>query len=211
MRTHRHNLSINAIFLTAALVCVNGPAQGSSQSSTTQTQHPIIWHKAHRHIDPKTGYRTSYYRARVPETVPGGTRITLQDVIKHHKEKTALFLDVMAHTGTGPDPIDGHWRLSQQRKNIPGSLWLPDVGTGTLSKPMTHYFQTNLEKLTKGNKAQAIIIYCTADCWMAWNAVRRAASYGYTNLLWYPEGTEDWQAASKPLTNATPVPLQNLE
>ncbi len=210
MRTHHHPLWINAILLTGALILPNGPAQSSSQPSS-KAQPPIIWHKAHRHIDAKTGYRTSYYRARVPETVPGGTRITLKEVIKHHKEKTAHFLDVMAHTGTGPDPIDGHWRLSQPRHNIPGSLWLPDVGTGTLSESMTHYFQTNLEKFTKGNKAQPIIIYCTADCWMAWNAVRRAASYGYTNLLWYPEGTEDWQAAGHPLTKATPVPLQNDE
>ena len=114
----------------------------------------------------------------------------------------------MAHTGTGPDPIDGTWRLAQPRANIPGSTWLADVGTGTLSDQLKSYYRDNLHKLTKGNKHQPIIIYCTADCWMGWNAVRRAAQWGYTNLLWFPEGTDEWQAAGHPLQPAIPIPVK---
>lgn len=166
------------------------------------------YHRRYSHIDPKTGLRTSHYRAALPDTVPGGTRITLKEAYQHYKNKTALFLDVMAHTGAGPSPLDGHWQLSEVRKNIPDSIWLPDVGTGTLTQDMAHYFKSNLQALSADNKQKPIIIYCTADCWMAWNAVQRAAHWGYKNILWFPEGTDDWHQAGYPLKKATPVPLK---
>lgn len=164
-------------------------------------------HHRYPHIDPKTGLRTSYYRGALPDTVPGGTRITLQQAYQHYKNNTAIFLDVMAHTGAGPSPIDGHWQLSAERQNIPNSIWLADVGTGTLTKEMQHYFKSNLKILSNKHYGKPIIIYCTADCWMAWNAVQRAAHWGHNNILWFPEGTDDWQQAGYPLEKATPIPL----
>lgn len=168
----------------------------------------IIWHRRYRHIDKKTGLRTAYYRAALPPSVPGGKRINVQQAFKHYQNKDAIFLDVMAHTGTGPDPIDGHWRLSEPRENIPGSIWLADVGTGTLTDEMKAYLVTNLERITGGDKSKPLIIYCTADCWMAWNAVRRASRLGYNNLLWFPEGSDEWRAAGHPLMKAIPVPIE---
>lgn len=169
------------------------------------------WHKKYRHIDPKTGLRTAYYRAALPKSVPGGTRINTKQAFTHFKNKSALLIDVMAHTGTGPDPIDGHWRLAKPRSNIEGSTWLADVGTGTLTVTMENYFKTNLHNITGGDKKQPLIIYCTADCWMAWNAVQRAARWGYKNLLWYPGGTDEWQDQNHPLVNATPIPIKILD
>lgn len=177
-------------------------------AETSENVEPLDYHKRYRHIDAQTGLRTAYYRAALPPSVPGGKRIDVKAAYAHFTAGDALFLDVMAHTGTGPDPIDGHWRLSEPRESIPGSHWLADVGTGTLSEELQNYLASNLAKLTNGNKQQPIIIYCTADCWMAWNAVQRVAKLGYTNLLWFPEGTDDWQAAGYPLTNTTPIPLE---
>lgn len=176
--------------------------------STLKPNQQIVWHERYKHINPNTGYRTSHYQGALPPYVPGGTRLGLTAVKKHFQKKTALFLDVMAHTGTGPDPIDGYWRLSKPRENIPGSVWLADVGTGTLSPEMRNYFQSNLTSLTKADKTKPIIIYCTSGCWMAWNAVRRAAGWGYTNLYWYPEGTDEWKQQELPLEKSTPVPLE---
>jgi rhodanese-related sulfurtransferase len=31
---------------------------------------------------------------------------------------------------------------------------------------------------------------------MSWNAAKQALSYGYTNVAWYPEGTDGWQRAN---------------
>ena len=46
------------------------------------------------------------------------------------------------------------------------------------------------------NNETLLVIYCQADCWMSWNAAKQALSYGYTNVAWYPEGTDGWQRAN---------------
>ncbi|MEP3475349.1 MAG: rhodanese-like domain-containing protein [Hyphomicrobiales bacterium] len=195
-----------AIFSLTTL-SVKNYAKEQQETSTVKKQLEAI-QKRYKHIDSKTGLRTSYYRAALPNSVPGGKRINVKEVHTHFTNKTALFLDVMAHTGTGPDPLDGIWRIAKPRQNIPGSTWLADVGTGTLTPEMIKYYKSNLEKLTKGNKALKIVMYCTADCWMAWNAVRRASNWGYSNILWFPEGTDEWVEAGHPVENSTPVPLE---
>lgn len=211
-----------SIYLIAlsAIITVNHSAADSPFASTISiaaqaasdeeksSDSAVPWHERYRHIDRKTGLRTAYYRAALPDKVPGGTRIGVKTAFTHFQQKSALFIDVMAHTGTGPDPIDGHWRLSEPRQNIPGSHWLADVGTGTLSPQLAEYYQDNLARLTKGDKTAPLIIYCTADCWMAWNAVRRAARLGYTNILWFPEGSDEWRLAGHQLEDATPIPVE---
>lgn len=177
-------------------------ANSNSPSQTKNIQKKL------KYIDPKTGLRTNYYKAALPKTVPGGTRVNVKEVFKFFKDKSAIFIDVMAHTGTGPDPLDGIWRIAAPRNNIPGSIWLADVGTGTLTPEMKNYFKSNLTKITKGDKSKTILIYCTSDCWMAWNSVQRAAKWGYENILWFPEGTEEWEQAGHPLKSAMPIALE---
>ena len=67
--------------------------------------------------------------------------------------------------------------------------------------------ETHLERLTSGDRARAIIIYCQADCWMSWNAVRRAAAYGYSAIYWLAEGTDGWRDWDGAFEDSTPVPL----
>jgi PQQ-dependent catabolism-associated CXXCW motif protein len=50
------------------------------------------------------------------------------------------------------------------------------------------------------------VFFCLKDCWMSWNAGKRALSLGYTNVIWFPEGTDAWQQAGFDLVKATPVP-----
>jgi PQQ-dependent catabolism-associated CXXCW motif protein len=157
-------------------------------------------------LDPGTGYRIARYRAPVPETVPGGTRVDI-DRVEELIASGAVLIDVMAAEGGGPDPETGRWRLVKPRENIPGSTWLADVGKGVLDPGLESYFRTNLERLTQGDKARAIVIYCLADCWMGWNAARRAASWGYTAVNWYPEGTDGWRDWDGRLTTAEPEPM----
>ena len=40
-----------------------------------------------------------------------------------------------------------------------------------------------------------IVIYCLRDCWMSWNAAKRAMTMGYRNVVWYPDGTDGWEDA----------------
>jgi PQQ-dependent catabolism-associated CXXCW motif protein len=83
---------------------------------------------------------------------------------------------------------------------------LPNVGYGVLSPEFENYFRTRLQTLTGNNTAKPIVFFCLKDCWMSWNAARRAISWGYSTVLWFPEGTDGWQAIGNDLTPATPVP-----
>ncbi len=92
-------------------------------------------------FDPKTGYRISRYRAPVPQTVPGAKPISAADVVPLIAQKRAVLIDVLAAEGAGPDPATGAWRLSKPHSNIPGSVWLPDVGRGDITPALDAYFR----------------------------------------------------------------------
>ncbi|MDB5635828.1 MAG: rhodanese, partial [Bradyrhizobium sp.] len=88
----------------------------------------------------------------------------------------------------------------------PGSIWLPDTGYGTLAAATEDYLRDGLARASGGNKAKQLVIYCQADCWMSWNAAKRVLSYGYSNVAWYPEGTDGWQWANLPVADSQPEP-----
>lgn len=180
-----------AIVLTLAAAL---PASGSRASEN-------------ENFDSETGYRIAHYRAAVPPAVPGGKRIWLDDIDRLVKQDNAILLDVMPATGFGYDPQTGKWRLSKVHDHIPGSTWLPDVGRGRISPELDRYFRDNLERLTSGDTSRPLIVYCQSDCWMGWNAVQRAASYGYRTIYWYPEGIDGWRDWDKDAVKAVPVPV----
>jgi PQQ-dependent catabolism-associated CXXCW motif protein len=153
-----------------------------------------------------SGYRLDEYRAPVPATVTGASAIDTVEAETLWREHRALFVDVLpAPRRPEKLPADALWK-PLPRRDIPGSLWLPDVGRGALSTEFEAYFRENLERVTKGDKAAPLVLYCLADCWMSWNATKRAFSYGYTRLYWYRDGTTGWEAAALPTEEATPAP-----
>ena len=100
-------------------------------------------------------------------------------------------------------PAGTVWR-EKPRLNIPGSVWLPDTGYGKLAAATEEYLRRGLARAPAGNNATLLVIYCQADCWMSWNAAKRALSYGYSNVAWYPEGTDGWQRADLPMAESQP-------
>jgi len=69
---------------------------------------------------------------------------------------------------------------------------------------MIAYFRKNLERVTAGDRNRPLVFYCFVDCWMSWNAAKRALEFGYVRVIWYPDGTDGWTG---PLAASTPVPL----
>jgi PQQ-dependent catabolism-associated CXXCW motif protein len=103
-------------------------------------------------------------------------------------------------------PADVVWH-EKVRLNIPGSTWLPDTGYGRLSEETDSYFRRNLERLTGGDRSKPVLIYCLADCWMSWNAAKRVHEvYGYTNVIWYRDGTDVWEFQGYPLEASQRAP-----
>ena len=156
-------------------------------------------------VDPSTGFRMERYRAPVPADISGGITLDTAAAVLLHDSGDAVFIDVYPPKGLGPDPLDGHWIITETRDSIPGAIWLPEVGRGHLENDAMDYFSRNLDRLSKENKAASLVFFCTADCWQSWNAARRAVQLGYSNIQWYPLGSDGWQETGQPLTRVYPV------
>jgi PQQ-dependent catabolism-associated CXXCW motif protein len=155
------------------------------------------------------GYRTERYRALTPQHVPGGETLDTDELQNLLAEQDPILIDVMAVLFR-PETLDfgGEWLLNEPRYHIPNSVWLPNIGYGELTPLIRHYMESQLQQLTAGNKATPLVFYCILDCWMAWNASKRAAlELKYTQVYWYREGMDGWEAAELPTVEAIPVPI----
>jgi PQQ-dependent catabolism-associated CXXCW motif protein len=154
--------------------------------------------------EPK-GYRTEDYRSPVPETLAGARVLKTAEAEAIWRAKTGVFIDVLPRPPKPANlPAGTVWR-DRPRFNIPGSIWLPDTGYGELAAPTESYLRQGLLRASDGNRAALIVVYCQADCWMSWNAAKRTLSYGYSNVAWYPDGTDGWEHANLPTEEARPA------
>jgi len=152
------------------------------------------------------GYRTQDYRAPTPATLTGARVLTTVEAAAIWRTGGGAFVDVLPHPPRPANlPAGTLWR-DPPRLDIPGSSWLPDTGYGALAAATENYFRAGLEQATGGDRTRLLVVYCLRDCWMAWNAAKRALALGYANVAWYPDGTDGWQEAELPLAPARPVP-----
>jgi PQQ-dependent catabolism-associated CXXCW motif protein len=153
------------------------------------------------------GYRIDQFQAPVTIDPPGAKTVTTQGMQALIADGQAVLVDVLPApprpSGLAPDTL---W-MPPPHENIPGSVWLPDVGQGRLSDALKTYLARNLGRLSGGDRAKPLIFYCKPDCWMSWNAAKRAASDGYTTVYWYPDGVAGWTTAGLTLAPSQPVPM----
>ncbi len=150
------------------------------------------------------GYRMEDYKSPVPRTLQGARVVTTQEAAELWEQKRAVFFDVMPHAPKPANlPAGTIWR-DKVRKDIPGSVWLPNVGYGAISRETADYFRAGLAAHTGGDKARMIVFYCMTDCWMSWNAAKRAVEWGHGAVVWYPSGTDGWEGMSLPLVEVKP-------
>lgn len=154
------------------------------------------------------GYRIARFMAQVPASVPGGVRVTTAEVEALLSAGDVVLIDVLP-APPRPDnlPRTSLW-LPPVRRNLPGSTWLPNTGYGRLSDELADYFSRHLKRLSGDRPDAKLVFYCLADCWMSWNAAKRAAALGYTQVYWYADGTGGWEAAGLPLEKSEPAPME---
>lgn len=152
------------------------------------------------------GYRRDHYRAPTPIPAPGATTITVMQLHEMMASTKPIgLIDVLPSPPRPTDmAADALW-LPPRHDDIPGSLWLPDTGQPVLSAEAERYFRQGIEKSINHNHSVPVVFYCREDCWMSWNAAKRAALWGY-HVLWYPGGVEGWTRAGFSLTEAKPEP-----
>lgn len=150
------------------------------------------------------GYRMSHFRAPVPDTLKGARVVTSEQAHGIWKAGNTVFVDVLPQAPK-PDKLPKNviWR-DKPRVTIRGAAWLPNVGFGKLHETMHEFFSGELETLTGSNKSKPVLFYCLLDCWMSWNAAKRAMEYGYKDVTWYPDGTDGWTLQDYPTETVLP-------
>lgn len=153
-----------------------------------------------------TAYRTENYRAPVPSTLVGARVIDVGQAEEIWRAKAAVFVDVYPQPPKPAKlPKGTIWR-TPAHESIQGAHWLANAGYGVLSADAEEYFRNGLQRLTGGNPDRAVVFFCLRDCWMSWNAARRALEFGYRNVIWFPEGTDAWRELGLPVEKITPEP-----
>jgi PQQ-dependent catabolism-associated CXXCW motif protein len=143
-------------------------------------------------------YRMDDYRAATPATLQGARVVTTKQANALWLGRDAAFIDVLPQPPRPAGlPASTIWR-PKPRFDIPGSIWLPDTGYGALASVMEAYFAKGLKQASGQNPGRTLVFYCLRDCWMSWNAAKRAIAMGYTNVAWYRDGTDGWEAAGFP-------------
>jgi PQQ-dependent catabolism-associated CXXCW motif protein len=157
------------------------------------------------------GDRTDNYRAPVPATLAGVRVLATEEAEAIWRSGAGVFIDVLPRPPKPSNlPAGTIWR-DRPRHNIPGSMWLPDTGYGKIAPVTEDYLRHGLERVSLGNHAMLLVVYCQANCWMSWNAAKRILSYGYSNVAWYPDGTDGWERANLPMVEAQPEPRPGEE
>ena len=143
-------------------------------------------------VEEPDAYRQSDYDAPVPETLQGAHVVGDEAAYALWLTGRVAVIDVM------PDfprpkglPKGTIWR-GRARHSIPGAIWLTQIGFGALSDEGRVQFDEGLNFATGGDTDAPMMFICRADCWLSWNAARRAAA-GYTRVFWYPDGTTGWE------------------
>jgi PQQ-dependent catabolism-associated CXXCW motif protein len=176
------------VWLAVAFMAVAGPAQAAEP------------------VTEPADFRLEDYRTPTPTTLKGATVVDSEEAYRIWKAGGTLFIDVLPRAPKPANlPAGTIWR-DKPRKDIPGSVWLPNVGYGALALETDQYFRRNLTAVTGGDFGRRLLFYCLKDCWMSWNAAKRAMEYGYTQVIWYPEGTDGWGEMDNPVELKEPAP-----
>lgn len=182
------------------LLCFLSYSVQAADTASLRALRPDLFH-------PETGYRIERQRAPTPDDIPGPARMTGAPEVRRLLDEGAVAIDVFGALQSRYDELDGTWLVNGPRDSLPGAIWLPEVGRGYLTEDMQAYLADNLERLSGGDRATTIIVFCVADCWMSWNAAQRIAALGYENVAWFRLGTDGWQDEGWPLAPVEPVPL----
>ncbi|WP_404863567.1 quinoprotein dehydrogenase-associated putative ABC transporter substrate-binding protein [Georhizobium sp. MAB10] len=137
-------------------------------------------------------YRMDNYRAPVPDGVAGAQTIDVAAMRALVGSDNVVLIDVMPAPPLPDDrPDDSVWR-EPERETIPGAHWLANMGYGKLQPGEDAAFHAKLDELAGPDAEKGLVFFCERDCWMSWNAAKRAVEYGFTDVTWFPDGVTGW-------------------
>lgn len=151
------------------------------------------------------GYRGEPYNAPVPSTLQGALVVDDAAAYALWWSGRVAFVDVLPRPPRPEGLPEGTIWRDRPHATIPGAIWLPNTGFDALAPETLAYFLTGLAAATGGDKAAPVVIFCLRDCWMSWNAAKRAVENGYSRVYWYPEGIDGWTFEDRPTESVEPA------
>jgi PQQ-dependent catabolism-associated CXXCW motif protein len=156
------------------------------------------------HVPEPAGYWTGDVNAPTPSTLHGAKVVNAQQVSALLKAGSAIIVDVSNAPRRPENLAPGAPWMPTSHPGIPGALWIPGAGLGVVPPTVDAFFRSQLAKSTGGDFSRSLVIYCHQRCWLSWNAAKRAISYGYRNVAWFPQGIEGWRASGLSTEELTP-------
>ncbi|KGJ10882.1 PQQ-dependent catabolism-associated CXXCW motif protein [Paracoccus versutus] len=162
--------------------------------------------QAQAQVPEPQGFHGEPYRSETPATLAGARVIGAAEAMELHA-RGLPFIDVLPRTARPEGLPEGTLWNAPPHLSIPGATWLHGTGYERLSPVEQARLAEGLARLSGGDKAAPLVIFCKRDCWMSWNAARRAVALGYRGVIWFPDGIEGWQEQGgglEPVSPATP-------
>jgi PQQ-dependent catabolism-associated CXXCW motif protein len=189
---------------------VAAPAEGSvthlmAQAGTIAAHVAAPAAHSAPHVAEPAGYWTGNVNAPTPATLHGAKVVDAQQVNRLLKTGNAVVIDVSNAPRRPQSLAPGAPWMPTAHPGIPGALWIPGAGLGVVPVDVEAYFRAKLAAATGGDLSRPIVIYCHRGCWLSWNAAKRAVSYGYRNVAWFPQGIEGWRARGLSTTELRPL------
>jgi PQQ-dependent catabolism-associated CXXCW motif protein len=158
------------------------------------------------------GYRQPPYKGLTPDHLPGAETVSVDQALAL-QQAGAVMIDVSPLSLGGYGAMAGQWVVKAEHETITGAIWLPNVGEATPAPWLEAWFQDQLARFSGGDKGADLVFFCRPDCWMSWNAGRRAVLSGYTGVHWLRDGIPGWRDALLPISLGVPqrVPAQAVE
>ncbi|HWS66496.1 MAG TPA: DUF2380 domain-containing protein [Steroidobacteraceae bacterium] len=150
------------------------------------------------------GYWEGNVDAPTPSTLHGGRVIHVAEIEALLRQGRAVVIDASNMPRRPAELAPGAPWLPLPHRAIPDALWLPGVGAGALTREVDDFYRSRLGKATAGNVDVPLVVYCHENCWLSWNAGKRAIGYGYRRVFWFPDGIEGWTAAGRRTKVAAP-------
>ncbi len=188
-----------AAAMAAGFACPTGAASlvaAAARDSATAAMSPVA--------EP-AGYWTGSVNAPTPATLHGAKVVSAKQVRALLKTGSAVIIDVSNAPRRPEGLAPGAPWMPTAHPGIPGALWIPGAGMGVVPVAVEKYFKAKLASSTGGDFSRPVVIYCHSRCWLSWNAAKRAVSYGYRNVSWFPQGIEGWRASGLSTTELKPL------
>lgn len=150
-------------------------------------------------------YRMEEYHDPVPETLSGAVVVDVEQAHQLWLAGETVFVDVFPQPPKPENLPEGTLWIERPRVTIEGAFWLPNTGYGRAPIGMDAYLKEGLSAATAGDLAKPRLVFCRANCWMSWNAARRAMlELGYQNVFWFPDGMDAWSFEELPTEKKKP-------